>query len=151
MRTGLAVLAALAFAHSWAETSQVVIENAWIRAPVAGQTVTAGYCDIRNDGDEPVTIVGFTGPVRVEMHETRTEDGMARMRPLRQLRVAAKSTASLAPGGRHLMLFGVDAEHTAGEANALTLRMRLASGDELSAQFRVRAGAGGQAKPRKEP
>ena len=149
MRTGIALLAALSFARSWAETSPVVIENAWIRAPVPGQTVTAGYCDIRNDGEEPVTIVGFTGPVRVEMHETRTEGGIARMRPLGQLQVAAKSTTSLAPGGRHLMLFGVDAEHTGGGTNAMTLRARLANGDALSVRFRVRGVAGGQAKPRK--
>ena len=120
-------------------TPAVTIENAWIRAPVAGQTVTAGYCDIRNSGGEPVTIVGFAGPMRTELHETRDENGMARMRPVRALTVAPWSTTRLAPGGKHLMLFGAGELAGAGPEAQVTLRAELATGETLPARFRVRA------------
>ena len=122
----------------------VTIENAWIRAPVAGQTVTAGYCDIRNGGGEPVTIVGFAGPMRTELHETREQNGMVRMRPVRALTVAPWSTTRLAPGGKHLMLFGAGELAGAGPEAQVELRAELATGETLPARFRVRTpGAGG--------
>ena len=140
----------LAWAAAPAGAASVVIENAWLRLPVPGQKVAAGYCDIRNEGDAPATVVGFFGPRRVEMHETRTEDGVARMRPLREVTVPARSTTKLMPGGKHLMLFGLDAT-SLGET--LTLRARLADGEEISAAFEVRgqrkrksAGAAQEAK-----
>lgn len=156
-----AVLAGLASTGAWAESkapldvreahgtktaepSAVTIENAWIRAPVAGQTVTAGYCDIRNSGGEPVTIVGFAGPMRTELHETREQNGMARMRPVRALTVAPWSTTRLAPGGKHLMLFGAGELADAGPEAQVELRAELATGETLPARFRVRVpGAGG--------
>ena len=86
-----------------------------------GQSVAAGYCDIVNQGDQAVSIVRFAGPVRVEMHETTHQGGMARMRPLARLPIAANATLSLQPGGKHLMLFGLDA--ALGEAaGQITLR-----------------------------
>lgn len=129
------VVTVLAYAAAPTGATSVVIENAWVRLPAPGQTVAAGYCDIRNDGDAPVTVVGFSGPRRVEMHETRTDDGVARMRPVREVTVPARSTTKLVPGGKHLMLFGLDA---ASLGETLTLRARLAKGEEISVVFEVR-------------
>lgn len=129
-------------------TGDVTIENAWIRAPVAGQTVTAAYCDIRNGRDESVTIVGFAGPMPTEMHETLVQGGMTRMRPVPAFTVAARSTARLAPGGKHLMLFNADQFAGAGADAQVLLRAELATGETLAARFRVRAlGADGETRP----
>lgn len=125
----------MAFAGAPASAASVVIENAWVRLPAPGQKVTAGYCDIRNEGDAPATVVGFFGQQRVEMHETRTRDGVARMRPMREVTVPARSTVKLVPGGKHLMLFGLDA---ARASETLTLRARLADGTEIAVVFEVR-------------
>ena len=116
--------------------ASLVIENAWIRLPAPSQSVAAGYCDLRNDGAAPVTVVGFAGPFRVEMHETRIEDGVARMRRVRELHVPAKSAMRLVPGGKHLMLFGVDAASLG--AGPVTFHARLASGAEIPVAFAVR-------------
>ena len=120
-----------------AAAASLVIENAWIRLPAPSQSVAAGYCDLRNDGAVPVTVVGFAGPFRVEMHETRVEDGVARMRRVRELNLPAKSAMQLAPGGKHLMLFGVDAASLG--AGPVTFHARLASGEEIPVAFAVRA------------
>ena len=114
----------------------MAFENAWIRAPVAGRTIAAGYCDIVNGGDEDAVVIEFTdagGKRRIEIHETTEQDGMARMRPLPQLTIAAGETLSLRPGGKHLMLFGMD-----GEAPAVDVQARFADGAATEVRFRVR-------------
>ena len=106
-----AVLFALLFVGCEPDSDQSVlrVDNAWIRTPVAGRAVTAGYCDITNTGSAPVAITGFSGEgLRVEIHETIDEDGMMRMRPMPGLHLGPGETISLAPGGKHLMLFDVD-------------------------------------------
>ncbi len=109
--------------------------NAWVRAPVAGRTVTAAYCDISNNSTEPVVITGFTSEtpgLRVEIHETTEDDGMMRMRPLRRLGIAPGETVSLSPGGKHLMMFGFKATTQA------RLQATLAGGGTHPVVFSVR-------------
>lgn len=114
----------------------MAFENAWIRAPVGGQTIAAGYCDIVNGGSEDVVVTEFAdaaGKRRIEIHETTEQDGMVRMRPLPRLTVAAGDTLSLRPGGKHLMLFGMDAE-----VQAVDVQARFADGAERMVRFPVR-------------
>ena len=119
--------------------AEVTFADAWVRAPLPGQSVTAGYCDIANMGAQPAVVVGFSGSVRVEMHETIHDGTMVHMRPLRSLAVAPKSTVSLKPGGKHLMLFGLDPalEH-------ITLTAVFADTSELAVTFTVRPLAAGK-------
>ena len=89
----------------------LAFDNAWVRAPVAEGGVAAAYCDITNRGDATVVIGEFRSDdpnVRVEMHETTHAGGVMRMHPLGQLTIPPGETVSLAPGGKHLMLFGFD-------------------------------------------
>ena len=136
LRVGLA-LAALA----WPASAQVAFQNAWLRAPAPGQAVAAGYCDIANAASTQATIVAFRDAdcqgddcaLRVEMHETIQQDGMARMRPLAQLVIAGNGRLSLTPGGKHLMVFGL-----ASEAREARLRAVFADGAEQVVRFVVR-------------
>lgn len=88
---------------------RVEATNARIRAVVPGQDKTAGYFVLHNASGRTVTLVGVhSDAVRtIEMHETVHENGMAGMRRLPSVALAPGSTVPFAPGGRHLMLFGV--------------------------------------------
>ncbi|MDE0661600.1 MAG: copper chaperone PCu(A)C [Gammaproteobacteria bacterium] len=113
----------------------LAFDNAWVRAPVAGRTVTAAYCDVTNPGDMPIDIVGFGSDhpgLRVEIHESTEHEGMMRMRRLERVTIPAKATVSFAPGGRHLMLFGYD-----GSAE-VTLAATLDGGETLPVVFATR-------------
>lgn len=119
-----------------ASESTLAFDNAWIRPPVAGRTVTAAYCDVTNRGDTPVDIVGFASDkpgLRVEIHETTRVDGMMRMRPLARVTIPAKATVSFAPGDKHLMLFGFD-----GSASDVTLAATLDGGETFPVVFATR-------------
>ena len=111
----------------------VSIDDAWIRAARPGSQVAAGYCSIANTTAVSVTIVEFTGPGRVEMHETETADGVSRMRPLERLVVGPGQTVTLAPGGKHLMLHGLDPAADQATFNAI-----LGDGSSLAVTFEVR-------------
>ncbi|MCY3838386.1 MAG: copper chaperone PCu(A)C [Gammaproteobacteria bacterium] len=116
--------------------SPLEFDNAWVRAPVAGRTVTAAYCDVTNPGDMPIGIIGFESDhpgLRVEMHESTEHDGMMRMRRLARVTIPAKATVSFAPGGMHLMLFGFD-----GTAAEMTLAATLDSGETFPVVFATR-------------
>lgn len=137
---GLRVGLALALA-GWPAAAQVAFENAWLRAPAPGQPVTGGYCDIANAASTQATIVAFRDAdcrgddcaIRVEMHETIQHEGMVRMRPIPRLVIAGNGTLSLAPGGKHLMVFGL-----ASEAREARLRAVFADGAEQVVRFVVR-------------
>ena len=67
------------------------------------------------------------------MHETRTVEGMSRMRPLERLAVAAGETVKLEPGGKHLMLFDLDRA-----ARRTTLHAVFDDGTRSPVDFEVR-------------
>jgi len=85
----------------------VEVSNAWVRATVPGQPVAGAYLDIR--ASSRLTLVGVASPVaqRAEIHEMKEEDGMMKMRAVKAVELPAGTTVSLAPGGLHLMLFGL--------------------------------------------
>src|SRR5918997_1716913 len=93
------------------EPAELRIDEAWVRlAPVAGQPAAA-YFTIRG-GDRETRLASVTSPEaeRVELHESRTEGGMSRMRPLADVAVPAGGEIAFTPGGSHAMLFGLSGE-----------------------------------------
>ena len=91
------------------EPATVRVSEAWIRSPNPAVDVGAGYLTITNPTSAPVTIVAVSSPHAniVEMHETKTIDGMMMMEKVGALIVPASGTVQLQPGGTHLMLIGL--------------------------------------------
>jgi len=77
-----------------------------VTRPMPGMNMSAGYLVLRNATSEPVEITRVTSPqfASVEMHETRVEDGISRMRKLDRIVVPARGEARFEHGGKHLML-----------------------------------------------
>src|SRR5262249_45815004 len=70
-------------------------------------------------------LVGGSTPVgqKVEMHETATKDGVATMRPvLGGLSIPPGRTVTLAPGGYHIMIIGLNAPLKEGDHVPMTLQ-----------------------------
>lgn len=115
----------------------VVVANGYVRDTLPGQTVTAAYCDIVNTGQEDAVLVAVSTPIAssVEIHETRDEAGMLRMRRLENIVAPARSTVRLRPGGRHLMLFDADTEGT----QEAPFVFEFAAGQSIRGAFEIRA------------
>ncbi|MEM7294628.1 MAG: copper chaperone PCu(A)C [Pseudomonadota bacterium] len=86
--------------------AELLFEDARIRQPPPGVGVTAGYVVIRNTGSTPIELTGAHSSrfARVEMHQTKLEDGVYRMLPQSSLTVPAQGQISLEPASYHLML-----------------------------------------------
>jgi len=134
------ILALAAFVSACgAPDAPLSVSEAWVRAMPPGATTTAAYLSIENRSREPREVTSVTSPqfARAELHETRMEDGVARMRAVGVLGIAPGERVTLAPGGVHLMLF--DPVHPLGPGERVHLRFTLADGWIFDVDAEVRA------------
>lgn len=118
------------------------VTAAWSRAVPAQAPVAAGYMTIRNHGqaDDRLLAVRSDAAGRVEIHEVRHEDGIARMRELEGgLLLPVGEAIEFEPGGYHLMFVAPDEGFAAGRHVAATLVFEKAG--EQAVEFEVRSAA----------
>lgn len=88
----------------------LVASDVDITRPLPGRHVSAGYLVLSNTTSEDIRITHITSPEfgKVQIHETKIEDGIARMHALQELIVPANGSVRLERGGKHLMLMRPD-------------------------------------------
>ena len=130
IKIGIAVLLAgimsLAVAGEQADQDTMLdTENAWVRALPPGQPNTAAYLTLVNRGEAVVVVESASANVadKVEIHTTRSADGLVRMEQLQSLEVAPGERLALSPGGTHLMLLGLEAMPVTGDTVQLCLQL----------------------------
>lgn len=110
-----------------------------ITRPMPGMKMSAGFFVLTNNTDDEIRITGVTSPqfAAVEIHETRIEDGIARMREIDSLVVPPRGNVTLERGGKHLMLMrpgdladGVTLQLMSDDVPVLTIDYSFAGGDE---------------------
>ena len=119
----LAVAAALAVPVAFAAEG-VKVANAWVRAPVAGQTTAAAYLELTADRNLALVAAGSPAAGRVEMHSMTMDGGVMRMRALPRIDLPAGQTVRLGPGGTHLMLLELKQPLRAGDKLPLILSLQ---------------------------
>lgn len=89
----------------------------------------AVYLTLRNRGAADDRLIGATTPVASQagLHAETMENGVMEMRPLASVDVAPGGTASLKPGGNHIMLLGLQRPLKQGDHIPLTLKFAHAS------------------------
>lgn len=117
---------------------KLVVENAWIRTAPPAAPMRAGYATLRNAGDAPLRIRGARSEAfgDVSLHATQIENGVARMRELDGLNLAPGESATLEPGGKHLMLMQPHGELGPGAKAEVTFEID--DGSSTAAEFSVR-------------
>lgn len=85
--------------------------------------ITALYFTIENNGSAEEQLVAVETDVArvVEIHETRNENGLMRMRPVEAVSVPADDEVAFEPGGFHVMLIDIYEELEPGDTVAVTL------------------------------
>lgn len=132
------VVIAVAVAGCAGEPDGVRLEDPWILEAPGGTDSMAGYGVLRNGTEDTVTVERVDSPVfgRVHVHETRVEDGQARMTPVDSLTLPAGGRAVMRPGGLHLMVMAPGRELEYGDS--AEIRFHLSNGETLVADFPVR-------------
>ena len=122
---------------AWAG-DELRVHDPWLRAMPPGQANSAAYMTVENTGKRVLTIVAVSTPLaqRVEIHESRQQDGMWRMQAQESLALDPGQTALLAPGARHLMLFGL--KRALREGEQVPFELSLQSGESVRVSAEVR-------------
>ncbi len=118
------ILPLMALAACQQAPAKIEVSDAWARATAPGQPMAAVYATLANRGGEADRLTGASTK-RASMamvHIGSSEGGVARMRMVDGVDIPAGATASLAPGGTHIMLEGLTAPLAAGETIELVLR-----------------------------
>lgn len=119
------------------DTANVRIEDAWVRTPIAGRNVTAGYARIQ--ASAPLTLIRASSPdaERIELHSVEMDEtNVMRMRRQDEF-VMDNGGLVFEPGGAHLMIFGLNPD--AVERGTLEITFEFESGPDRIITFEVRA------------
>jgi copper(I)-binding protein len=120
---------------SLARAGELAVVDAWARATPPGAGVAAAYLTIDNAGGGADRLLGASSDAagRVEVHETRRDGEVMRMRKAEPLDIPAGERVVFGPGGLHVMLMELKEPLRQGDTLSLTLRF------EHAGEFRVQA------------
>jgi hypothetical protein len=142
MRNGfIAVVLGLALGlGSLARAGDLAVVDAWARATPPGAGVAAAYLTIDNAGGGADRLLGASSDAagRVEVHETRRDGEVMRMRKAEPLDIPAGERVVFGPGGLHVMLMELKEPLHQGDTLSLTLRFEHAG--EVRVQASILAG-----------
>jgi len=126
----LAVGIALIALHGCSDPSPLNVDGGYVRLNANPAAPSAGYFTIHG-GPAPVVLRDITtnAAVRVEMHESKMQDGMATMAPIDTVDVPAGGTIKFEPGGKHVMLWQVNQQAIA--AGKMTFTFLFSNGDRI--------------------
>lgn len=116
----------------------ITVDNAWIRAMPPTQSSTAGYLTVHNRGEGAVEIVAASSQplANVEMHNSIEVNGLMSMERIHKLNLAAGTKVEFTPGGKHLMIMGLEKMPAPGDAVQLCLEFH--TGQVVCTQADVR-------------
>jgi periplasmic copper chaperone A len=114
------------------------ISQPWSRATPKGATVAGAYLKITNTGTAPDRLVGGSSPIagRFEVHEMSMDNGVMKMRPVKDgLVIAPGQSVELKPGSYHVMLHDLKQPLQKGDHLKGTLTFEKAGSIEI--EYRV--------------
>ena len=144
--TALVVLGALLLVGCGAEG--IAVEDVWVRPSPVKAGNGAAYMVIKNRGGEDDALISASADFAdaVELHETtmmdaggegETDQEMVMMQPVPSIAVPAGGSATLAPGGYHIMLIGLKEQLEPGQTVTLTLTFEEAGEVEVEAEVKM--------------
>ncbi len=122
----VSAILALTSASAVAEDTRIgpmVVESAWARASAGRAANGAAYMTLRNTGASEDRLVAVSAEVarRAELHTHLMDNNVMKMRPVKDVAIAAGGSVTFQPGGHHVMLMGLEKRLVKGESLSLTL------------------------------
>ncbi|MEO6782651.1 MAG: copper chaperone PCu(A)C [Bradyrhizobium sp.] len=131
----LLALSAGGYVHAQTPTSNTItIEHAWARATPGGAKTGAAYLTLINTGPAADRLLGATSPVadKIQFHKESEENGVAQMRELQTVEVAAGAKVAFKPGDMHMMMVGLKQPLKEGQTIPLVLRFEKAGNVDVT-------------------
>jgi periplasmic copper chaperone A len=137
----LILIAALVSAPALGGEQELAVSGAWIRF-ITSPLPAAAYFRLSNKGAKPRVLIGADSAAcgMLMLHESLVENGMDRMVTLKSVQVPAHGRVDFKPGGYHLMCMAPSKEMAPG--HQVTITLRFADGESITARFTVRGATG---------
>lgn len=129
---------ALALPAACQPPAQLLVEKANVQLSPVTDNPSVLYFTIRG-GPEDTVLRSITSPsiLRLEMHETVEENGMSMMKPITAVAVPKRGKVEFAPGGKHVMVWGVD--EGAKKAGKAQFVFSFSNGDKIAVDAKLNA------------
>ncbi len=114
---------------------QISVVDPYVRMAPPGAKTTGAFMVIKNAGDKDTQLVKANTTVAnvTELHNHINDNGVMRMRQVKEIAVPAKGEAQLKPGGYHVMLIDMKSALKDGEHVVITLGFADGSNKEVHA------------------
>jgi len=118
-----ALLSGLLASPASATEGSIKVHNPWIPEAPPVTKVHAAYMSLENSSNHEITLSGFSSSTfkKIEIHQIKSNQGMMKMMPLKELKIPANSRIEFRPGGFHFMLTGSNQPLRAEDKIDLTL------------------------------
>lgn len=106
-----------------ASSELITVTNAWVRAMPPSFKHTAAYLTINNGSSEKIKLIGVTTDAAAtgELHTMDLANGQMKMKQIDHIVVQKNDSIDLKPGGKHIMLIGLNRPLNEGDKVSLTL------------------------------
>ena len=144
--TGLIALVALSGGQAIASPAdgdanvrdQLSVRDAWVAESLPGQSMTAAYMIIANEGDVDEELLSVESEVaeNLELHKMEQQGEMMRMQRVDSIVIGPGDEVALEAGGLHIMLIGLTQKIKAGDT--VELKLNFESGANLTVSAPVK-------------
>lgn len=126
------LLAASLVLISKAALANLTVDNDYARATPPHANNSAAFMVIHNSNKKEVNLIAASSNIaeRVELHTHLMEDGVMKMRQVKQISIPAGSQRELQPGGYHIMFLGL--KQPLKEDERVPLRLYFDNGEEIT-------------------
>ncbi|WP_299083449.1 copper chaperone PCu(A)C [uncultured Paraglaciecola sp.] len=106
--------------------AEVAITDATIRLLPPGVPNTAAYFSLQNSSDKKLTLIGATAgfATKAEIHNHVMVNNMMSMQQQSEVVIESGKKVQFAPGGLHIMLFGLTHPLQAGQSLTISLQTK---------------------------
>jgi copper(I)-binding protein len=131
----MAILLAASLASAAALAGDISVADAYVRMVPQGVPTTAAFMTLRNAGttDRKLLRVDSSAAKTVELHNHINDNGVMKMRQVREIEIKAKGQAELKPGSYHVMMIDLKQVLQEGEKVPLTLSFDDGSSEKVEA------------------
>ena len=124
---------------AWQVSAQSQVNNAWVRATVAGQPSSGAFMTLQADTDSKLISVQSPVAKLVQIHQSSMKDDVMSMQQVESVALPAGKPVSFDPHGYHIMLMDLTAQIKEGDTVPLTLTVENAKGEKETIKVEARA------------
>ncbi|TWC17178.1 MULTISPECIES: copper chaperone PCu(A)C [unclassified Pseudomonas] len=139
------VLGCALIGMAWQVSAQTRVDDAWVRATVAGQPSTGGFMTLQADSDSKLLSVQSPVAKTVQIHQSSMKDDVMSMRQVESVELPAGKPVNFDPHGYHVMLMDLTAQVKEGDKVPLILTVENAKGEKETIKVEAEARALGMA------